>query len=318
MQVHFSMTYYNSYSVNVVPSDMAKMTKKLAFSTQSLGNSDSGRLSCQLSNIENTEDKTTRNVYVRRKGNKGTMACEADTNTALQKSLVDNLVMCGGDQKDGTDLRNRTNDMATFCPEYISNISLMEAGNVSGNWKDTDVRFIGNERIMGRQEEDTTDLKEMKNLVKPLNEMGEYEESKDIIPSIDKEPTNKHVETFSSSPTVEDFVAQKQLSKPSAKIKTIDGNALSPRTQSLCKSLPHDKAINTPKEKHQCKKDLTGINMVKKSRQINHDDMHNKKKRTVTASSSAKVCFILQSLVSCAELVGWKLCPAVWLLFLLS
>lgn len=309
MQVQFNMSNSNRCSINVTPNGITKMTNNLALSAQSLGNLDAGRLSCEMSNIENTEEKTTKNVYVRRKVNKETMAHEPDTNPALQTSMVDNLVMCSGGQINGTDFRNRTNDMATFFPEYISNIALMEAVSVSGNRKDTDVRVIGNEKIMGVQEEDTIDLKEdTKNLVKPLNtallEMqneSEYEQirwvncekSKDTIPSVDKEQTNKHVKTLAISPAVEDLVAQKQLSKPSAKIKTIHTNIVSPGMQSLCKSLQHDETIDTPEEKNQCKKDLNGINTVKKSRQNNHKNMHNKKKKTVTAPISAKVCFIL-------------------------
>ncbi|KAF3448256.1 hypothetical protein FNV43_RR08969 [Rhamnella rubrinervis] len=268
LEVPCNVTDYDSWSINVIPSSKT--------------------------NMENGLTKI--------------MACEPDPRPALLTCAVDNLVSCKGDNIDGTDFGGRTNDITTICSECVGNVSLMEAQDDSGSWKPTNVRFSGNERIIRGQEEEwsvaSESLKEeTKSLVKLFktalldmkneseNEQmkpGNHEEFKDDMQSLDKEQTNGHAATLAISPVTEVSVSQKQFSRRSAKMNTIHRNAMSSRMQSLCKSLEHGKEINAHEEKHQCKRDLTEISMVKKLKQNDHSDVHIKKRKTVAASISPK------------------------------
>lgn len=307
------MTDCDSWSTNVIPSGKTNMENQIAFSGKSLGNLDAAQSSCKLNNIEAVKNETATRVFVRRKVNKEIMACEPDPRPTLPTSAVDNLVSCKGDKIDGTDFRGRTNDVTTFFSEYVGNVLLKEAQDDSGRWKATNVRFSGNERIIRGQEEEwsvaSDSLKEetkspvklFKNALLDMKNESEDEqmkpgcnkEFKDAMPSLDKEQTSGHAATLAISPVTEVSVAQKQFLRQSAKMNTIHSYAMSPRMQSLCKSLEHDKAINTHEEKHQRKRDPTEISMVKKLKQNDHSDMHIKKRKTIAASISPKVCFIL-------------------------
>lgn len=313
MQVDCNTTDHNSWSVNVILSGKENMENRSASSVESLGNLDAAQLSCKLDNIEAVRHNTSTRVFVRRKVNKETKVCEPDPRPVLQPSTVDNLVLCKEGKTSGTDFRGRRNDVNRFCPECISNISPMEAQDESASWKATNVRGRRNVRIIRGQEEDwsmaSDSLKEeTKSLGKLLKsafldtksesenkqiKQGNHEESKNATPSIEKEQTNGPAATLAISPLTEVSVAEKQPSRQSADMNSIHRNGMSPRMQLLYKSLEHDKAINTQKEKHQCKRDLTEISTVQKLRHNNHSNIQIKERKLVPASVSPKVRFIL-------------------------
>lgn len=286
-----------SRSINMQPGDMSILVNKLMLTPSMFAKSSAGLLTCKLKNLEYVEGDINASVFLQRKATRSLMACELDPGPALPDTILDHPVVCKDAKLNDLDLRRRANLNARCCP--------LEVRNVNDASKATKIKKIENERIMEGQEEEefvgSGSLKgETENLKHPFNtvlldlspendsRMMNNVNSIDMVSSLNKEQKPTHLETWAVSPGADLSVAQKQLPKPSAKIKAIHKDGMAPRMHPLSKSLEQSKAVDSPKKKQQHRRVQTSVSMVQKLKH-NNDDMHIKERRGSSTSVSPKV-----------------------------
>ncbi|KAM4073662.1 hypothetical protein ACB094_10G036500 [Castanea mollissima] len=280
-------------SINMQPSNMSVMVNKLMLTPSMFAKSSAGQLTCKLKNLKYVEGDINSSIFLQRMVTKSKAACEPDPGAVLPDTILDNPVLCEDAKINDLDLGSIANLDARRCP--------LEARNVNDASKATQVIAFENESIMEGQEEeeefvDSVSLKgETENPLRPFNTVlldlspeNDFRTMKnvnsiDMPSSLNKEQKPTHLETRAVSPEADLSVAQKQLSKPSAKTKAIHKDGMALRLHALSKSLGHSKAVGSPKKKQQHKRDQTSVSMVQKLKH-NYDDMHIKERRGSSTS----------------------------------
>ncbi|KAM4085547.1 hypothetical protein ACJW30_10G036000 [Castanea mollissima] len=280
-------------SINMQPSNMSVMVNKLMLTPSMFAKSSAGQLTCRLKNLEYVEGDINSSIFLQSTVTKSITACEPDPGAALPDSILDHPVLCEDAKINDLDLGSIANLDARRCP--------LEARNVNDASKATQVIAFENESIMEGQEEeeefvDSVSLKgETENPLRPFNTVlldlspeNDFRTMKnvnsiDMPSSLNKEQKPTHLETRAVSPEADLSVAQKQLSKPSAKTKAIHKDGMALRLHALSKSLGHSKAVGSPKKKQQHKRDQTSVSMAQKLKH-NYDDMHIKERRGSSTS----------------------------------
>lgn len=276
------------------PSNMSVMVNKLMLTPSMFAKSSAGRLTCKLKNLEYVEGDINSSILLQRTVTKSITACEPDPGAALPDTILDHSFLCEDAKINDFDLGSIANLDARCCP--------LEARDVNDASKARQVMVFENESIMEGQEEeefvDSVTLKgETENPLRPFNTvlldlLPENDlknvNSIDMMSFLNKEQKPTHLETRAVSPGADLSVAQKQLSKPSAKTKASHKDGMAPRLHALSKSLEHSKAVDSLKKKQQHRRDQTSVSMAQKLKR-NYDDMRIQERRGSSTSVYPKV-----------------------------
>lgn len=305
MQVPLNGTDYFTSRSTLNTHDMSKMVNDLTFSTPLSCTGYAGQQSCHLTEIEIIEGETNTTSSMQTKVNKEIMASEPNPEPALEASMLENLAVPQGALEDGTSFGIREDYIATFWLQDIEEhiLSMMEAGNVDGSSIARKIRITEEESTTGGQLEEASmaSARDIGEKGKPPNTIlleipqGSGGMKKvnfcDTMPSSDKDQMKINVETCALPRDSNLVVAHKNLSEPSAEMNTFHADAASPRLQQLCKSLGHDKAVDTLTEKQRSRGDHKVVGTRQKLKKKNDSDLHTKQRKRSSTSISMKVCF---------------------------
>lgn len=305
MQVPLNGTDYFTSRSTLNTHDMSKMVNDLTFSTPLSCTGYARQQSCHLTEIEIIEGETNTTSSMQTKVNKEIMASEPNPEPALEASMLENLAVPQGALEDGTSFGIREDYTATFWLQDIEEhiLSMMEAGNVDGSSIARKIRITEEESTTGGQLEEASmaSARDIGEKGKPPNTIlleiphGSGGMKKvnfcDTMPSSDKDQMKINVETCALPRDSNLVVAHKNLSEPSAEMNTFHADAASPRLQQLCKSLGHDKAVDTLTEKQRSRGDHKVVGTRQKLKKKNDSDLHTKQRKRSSTSISMKVCF---------------------------
>lgn len=297
MQVPFHMTDNNCTSINVPPGDMEVIGNKLMFTPPMYPNSSSGPLTYKLKNLECLEGGNhTSMLLLQRKTNMPIMTRDLDPGPALPNTILDNPVVCEDSINNESGLGSTTNFSITCCQEDFKyrDISPLEAENVDDGFRAPQVKIVENERVReGRENQQLIDYGslqgETESLLLPFNTFlldvlpdNDLKKMKvnsfDTISSLDREQQATHVKTGAVSPGADLSVSPNQLLKSSEKMKTKHKKGMSSTLHVSSKFLELSKAVGSPKEKRQCRRNRSSISNMQKLKR-DHNDMHIKEKR---------------------------------------
>ncbi|KAG8662314.1 hypothetical protein MANES_01G087300v8 [Manihot esculenta] len=280
-KVHFQMAQGISRSINSGPSFGSIKINNIILPpglfSKSMGNS---RI-FNLRNDEQVEDEM--NASIMKKEPKGIMVPYLDEEYVLLRKMLDDQAVSQEAKVDEVDLKSRTDADATLCREDLKQITLLPAVCANANAatdaaNDCPIEIVGIKCKEGELFIDSGKLKgEAANSLNS-NDIAilgtPIEIDMNELPPLDEERLTTHAKNQDIIPMDEHSAVQKQLLKPSAKMKLSFGEAMTPpRPQAVDQYLEGSKAVRTPKGNREVKRNLGAITITQKSKQ-KRDNMH--------------------------------------------
>lgn len=276
MQVHFQMAQGISRSINSGPSFGSIKINNIILPpglfSKSMGNS----IIFNLRNDEQVEDEM--NASIMKKEPKGIMVPYLDEEYVLLRKMLDDQAVSQEAKVDEVDLKSRTDTDATLCREDLKQITLLpavcanaNAATDAANYCPIEIEegelFIDSGKLKG-EAANSLNSNDIAILGTPIEiDMNE-------LPPLDEERLTTHAKNQDIIPMDEHSAVQKQLLKPSAKMKLSFGEAMTPpRPQAVDQYLEGSKAVRTPKGNREVKRNLGAITITQKSKQ-KRDNMH--------------------------------------------
>ncbi|EEF30604.1 cell division control protein, putative [Ricinus communis] len=276
VQVHFHVTEHIR-SMYVEPSFMSIKLNNIILPPNLFIKAIANKIIYQLEeNVEQVEDEMDKHMILVRNGN---MDPELDEESACQRIMLDSTMDIDDISfKDG------------FGQTSIVSLSCANADDACNAENDCFIAKIG---VQCREFlTDSANMKEVESLLQPINTalLGASRESeskrKKETTSLDKERLTSDARKQTISPSTQlESVGQKQLSRPSAKMKLTFLDAISLREKATEQFSEGSKAVTTLKENLQVKRNIMAISTGQKPKQ-KHVNAHIKEGKKDLASFS--------------------------------
>ncbi|XP_015582453.1 serine/threonine-protein kinase RIM15 isoform X2 [Ricinus communis] len=275
-KVHFHVTEHIR-SMYVEPSFMSIKLNNIILPPNLFIKAIANKIIYQLEeNVEQVEDEMDKHMILVRNGN---MDPELDEESACQRIMLDSTMDIDDISfKDG------------FGQTSIVSLSCANADDACNAENDCFIAKIG---VQCREFlTDSANMKEVESLLQPINTalLGASRESeskrKKETTSLDKERLTSDARKQTISPSTQlESVGQKQLSRPSAKMKLTFLDAISLREKATEQFSEGSKAVTTLKENLQVKRNIMAISTGQKPKQ-KHVNAHIKEGKKDLASFS--------------------------------
>ncbi|KAJ6706082.1 CELL DIVISION CYCLE 7-RELATED PROTEIN KINASE [Salix purpurea] len=296
-----TLTYHLTEDVNrinVEPTYMPIQPNNLILAPDFVVKTIVGELSCKVRDIEHVEGERNTKAIVESGEDKRIMACEIDEESALPIVWSDNEAVVQEAKVNEIDLESRADVNATCCLDDVkwSSRLLLEFTSVNGACNainDCCVETVGTETKEelvidhGKTGGEGANQFQQSNTAFDMPQERNFRRNE--LNSLDKETISTNMKNQAEVSSSELCVPMKlsKVPKPSNKIKVTTGAAVSPKQQTLCQSLEHRQAVNSPKENQQRKKDQMKISMAQKSKQA-CNDIRTKERKQDCALSAPK------------------------------
>ncbi|KAB5564147.1 hypothetical protein DKX38_004201 [Salix brachista] len=289
--------------INVEPTYMPIQPNNLILAPDLVVKTIVGELSCKVRDIEHVEGERNTKAIVESGEDKRIMACEIDEESALPIVWSDNEAVVQEAKVNEIDLESRADINATCCLDDVkwSSRLLLEFKSVNGACNainDCCVETAGTETKEelvidhGKTEGEGANQFQQSNTAFDMPQERNFRRNE--LNSLDKETISTNMKNQAEVSSSELCVPMKlsKVPKPSNKIKVTTGAAVSPKQQTLCQSLEHRQAVNSPKENQQRKKDQMKISMAQKSKQACNDIRTKERKKDCALSAPKELLMV--------------------------
>ncbi|XP_050230192.1 uncharacterized protein LOC126679245 [Mercurialis annua] len=281
--VHFHATEHSSRNENVYITPLPNLILK------TLGS----EFIYQLKNLKKFKVDTDKYVTVDR----NFTVPELDEESVYPLIVLDSEDDCQEAKVGEMDLISRMDvDATLFKDDFVKNgLVSVSCENGDDTCNDAHNCFIETTGVVCKEVELFTDSgnkkRELQCSLRPISvsllDMPKESESKlnNELTPLDKEHLTTRVKSQTKFPTELECGSQKKKSEPSAKLKLVFDDAMSPRQQSVDQSLEGSKVVTTPKENRQVKRNLIKTSKGQKPKQ-KPENMHIKEDKKDSASFS--------------------------------